>query len=131
MYCVNCVASMCSLCDSAIHKSEVMDKHYRAYKGSSESHATEKAGIPINEEVWSLIQLNSLNLLGQVLCTEHPGEMSKLICRDCFVLICRECATLGEHSGHRVELVMHVATSLREVCAQWRAPLCLDHPDLS
>eukprot|EP00602_Paraphysomonas_sp_CaronLab_P006328 CAMPEP_0185026162 /NCGR_PEP_ID=MMETSP1103-20130426/10126_1 /TAXON_ID=36769 /ORGANISM="Paraphysomonas bandaiensis, Strain Caron Lab Isolate" /LENGTH=650 /DNA_ID=CAMNT_0027559653 /DNA_START=421 /DNA_END=2376 /DNA_ORIENTATION=+ len=76
-----------------------MDKHYRAYKGSSESHATEKAGIPINEEV---------------LCTEHPGEMSKLICRDCFVLICRECATLGEHSGHRVELVMHVATSLRE-----------------
>ena len=55
-------------------------------------------------------------------CTTHEGEMKKLYCYQCKVLICRDC-TLVDHSGHKYDFVKSVAAAFKDEIQTRLGPL--------
>lgn len=93
LHCISCDASLCQDCDTLCHSSKISSKHVRG---------------PMHE-------------LRTVKCGVH-GEVMKLYCNQCSMLVCRDCVDYGEHKGHNANLLNKTAerqrTELRSLMSQ-------------
>lgn len=95
LHCISCDASLCQECDTLCHSSKITSKHVRG---------------PMHE-------------LRTVKCSVH-GEMMKLYCNQCSMLVCRDCVDYGEHKSHSVNLLNKSAERQRAELRALMAQAC-------
>ena len=87
-YCLNCALEYCECCNIEVHKPRALRFHSQ---------------IPLSEKP-----------IPEVLCSSH-AEAMKHFCRDCSVLVCRDCVIIdGSHYGHSYCLASKIIDDQKE-----------------
>ena len=65
---------------------------------------------------------------GQSSCTQHPGQMLDVYCRNCEEAVCRDCILFGKHSSHPYDKLEVAADDHRDMVRQKLNALLKKHP---